>query len=54
MDDVGALAEEFFALAIDPYPRKGGAALDPVEKEDEKDEHFGPLHEKLKSLREKS
>ena len=25
--DVGALAEEFFALAIDPYPRKQGAEL---------------------------
>lgn len=25
--DVGALAEEFFALAIDPYPRKAGAEL---------------------------
>ena len=26
--DVGALAEEFFGLAIDPYPRKPGAVLD--------------------------
>jgi hypothetical protein len=52
--DVGALAEEFFALAIDPYPRKQGASLDAVETEVEKDEHFGPLHEKLKSLRQKS
>lgn len=26
--DVGALAEEFFGLAIDPYPRKAGATLD--------------------------
>ncbi len=25
--DVGALAEEFFGLAIDPYPRKPGAAV---------------------------
>jgi hypothetical protein len=25
--DVGALAEEFFGLAIDPYPRKQGAEL---------------------------
>ena len=25
--DVGALAEEFFALAIDPYPRKPGVDL---------------------------
>lgn len=26
--DVGALAEEFFGLAIDPYPRKPGAVLE--------------------------
>jgi hypothetical protein len=26
--DLGALAEEFFALGIDPYPRKPGVALD--------------------------
>ena len=25
--DVGALVEEFFALGIDPYPRKAGATL---------------------------
>ncbi len=28
MIDAGALAEEFFGLAIDPYPRKPGAALE--------------------------
>ena len=28
--DVGALAEEYFGLAIDPYPRKKGVALDPT------------------------
>ena len=28
--DVGALAEEFFGLAIDPYPRKDGVALAPA------------------------
>jgi hypothetical protein len=27
MVDVGALAEQFFGLAIDPYPRKAGASL---------------------------
>ena len=26
--DVGALAEEFFGLAIDPYPRKQGVSLE--------------------------
>lgn len=36
--DVGALAEQFFGLAIDPYPRKPGVSLDtggdePVESE---------------------
>lgn len=41
--DVGALAEEFFGLAIDPYPRKTGAAVaaagddvEPVESEFQK------------------
>jgi uncharacterized metal-binding protein YceD (DUF177 family) len=28
MIDVGAVAEEFFGLAIDPYPRKPGAVLE--------------------------
>lgn len=52
--DVGALAEEFFGLAIDPYPRKGGVSLDAAVTGEEPDDHLGPLHEKLKSLREKS
>jgi hypothetical protein len=52
--DVGALAEEFFALAIDPYPRKEGVSIEPAEAEAGPDDNFGPLHEKLKSLREKS
>jgi hypothetical protein len=52
--DVGALAEEFFGLAIDPYPRKEGAVLDADAGPDVEDEHFGPLHEKLKALRQKS
>ena len=26
--DIGALAAEFFALGLDPYPRKPGAAFD--------------------------
>ncbi len=41
--DVGALAEEFFGLAIDPYPRKSGVSvaaagdeLEPVESEFQK------------------
>jgi len=27
--DLGALAAEFFALGLDPYPRKPGVAFDP-------------------------
>ncbi|WP_395447291.1 YceD family protein [Aminobacter sp. UC22_36] len=42
--DVGALAEEFFGLAIDPYPRKTGVAvvstddddIEPIESEFQK------------------
>jgi hypothetical protein len=51
--DVGALAEELFALAIDPNPRKEGVSLDPVDAPTEPEEG-GPLYEKLKSLRPKS
>jgi uncharacterized metal-binding protein YceD (DUF177 family) len=36
--DVGALAEEYFVLAIDPYPRAPGAVL-PAEAVDTQDEH---------------
>jgi hypothetical protein len=49
--DVGALAEQFFGLAIDPYPRKQGASLDagggvePAENE---------FQQKLRSLLGKS
>lgn len=32
--DVGALAEEFFGLGIDPYPRKKGAAMTAATDED--------------------
>lgn len=48
--DVGRLAEEFFALGIDPYPRKAGAALDGA---DEAAEKRGPLHDKLAELKKK-
>lgn len=51
--DVGALAEEFFGLAIDPYPRKPGAthaaAPDPEPEPAE-----GPLQAKLRLLTRKS
>jgi hypothetical protein len=52
--DVGALAEEFFALAINPYPRKEGVELDPGATGDAEPEPLGPLHEKLKALRRNS
>ena len=49
--DVGALAEEFFALGIDPYPRKEGAQAPSGDEEEE--ERRGPLAEKLEALRKK-
>lgn len=52
--DVGALAEEFFGLAIDPYPRKEGASLPVVGDEVEIAEEGNVLRDKLKSLLQKS
>ena len=52
--DVGALAEEFFGLAIDPYPRKEGVSLDAVVAPEDSGEIHGPLHELLSSLKQKS
>lgn len=49
--DVGALAEEFFGLAIDPYPRKTGAEISPAL--DQEAESDGPLQQKLRLLRAK-
>lgn len=49
--DVGALAEEFFALAIDPYPRRQGAEADSTVEEGET---LGPLAEKLALLRSRT
>lgn len=48
--DVGRLAEEFFALGVDPYPRKAGAALDDARSDGER---RGPLHDKLAELKKK-
>jgi len=45
--DAGALAEEFFALAIDPYPRKPGAALKAAGGEGTA---TGPLQDQLDAL----
>jgi hypothetical protein len=49
--DVGALAEQFFGLAIDPYPRRPGASLDAGSGGDVAESEF---QRKLKSLLGKS
>jgi len=50
--DVGALAEEFFGLGIDPYPRKADATVEgPGETDGAPD---GPLQQKLRKLTGKS
>lgn len=49
--DVGAMAEEFFTLGIDPYPRKAGAEI--VQSAADDAEERGPLFEKLEALRKK-
>lgn len=51
--DVGALAEEFFGLGIDPYPRKAGALVE-AQGEAEAEAGEGPLQEKLRQLKLKS
>lgn len=50
--DVGALAEEFFGLGIDPYPRKAGAQVASA-PEAEPAAPEGPLQEKLRRLMRK-
>ncbi len=52
--DVGALAEEFFGLGIDPYPRKPGAELQAGNGGQGTGEASGPLQEKLRKLTQKS
>lgn len=41
--DLGALATEFLALGIDPYPRKEGVVFEAVEKKDPADHPFAAL-----------
>jgi len=43
MIDIGAVAEEFFELAVDPYPRKEGAAFSPTSKMQEQDAPVSPF-----------
>lgn len=50
MIDVGALAEEFFALGIDPYPRKPDAVLEQPGGKDPEESPFA----KLQSLKRES
>lgn len=54
MIDVGALAEEFFSLGIDPYPRKSGATLTVGSEDGTSSQPEGPLQEKLRQLTRKS
>lgn len=49
--DVGALAEQFFGLAIDPYPRKPGASLAAAGDAESEESEF---QQKLRSLLGKS
>ncbi|WP_027143590.1 DUF177 domain-containing protein [Mesorhizobium sp. WSM3626] len=49
--DVGALAEQFFGLAIDPYPRKPGASLGAGDDTGSAENEF---QQKLRSLLGKS
>jgi hypothetical protein len=48
--DVGQVAEEFFALELDPYPRKAGAQWSAAPEGPEPD---GPLQQKLKALKDR-
>lgn len=52
--DVGALAEEYFGLAIDPYPRKRGALLEAKTVETVEEPVEGELQRKLRALIDKS
>jgi hypothetical protein len=48
--DLGALASEFFALGLDPYPRKPGAVLDEERTNSEPtDSPFAALGQRDKS-----
>jgi hypothetical protein len=48
--DVGQVTEEFFALELDPYPRKPGATF---AARDEAPEPDGPLQQKLRALKDR-
>lgn len=48
--DIGALAEEFFGLGIDPYPRKQGALPPSLELSGAEEAEEGELQKKLRKL----
>lgn len=50
--DVGALGEEFFGLAIDPYPRKSDASADVLPREGASEPEPNELRRKLAALLE--
>jgi uncharacterized metal-binding protein YceD (DUF177 family) len=50
--DVGQVAEEFFELGIDPYPKKPGAELPPVSEADLEPAKVSPFA-KLAALKQK-
>jgi hypothetical protein len=52
--DVGHLAEEYFGLAIDPYPRKKGVSLSQDTDEAGEEPVEGELQKKLRALIDKS
>jgi uncharacterized metal-binding protein YceD (DUF177 family) len=49
--DLGTLAAEFMALALDPYPRKPGAVFEPSDKDAPNDSPFGALADLDKTKR---
>jgi hypothetical protein len=46
--DLGALAAEFFALGLDPYPRKPGATFERRTKSEETDSPFSALRQRTR------
>ena len=48
--DLGALAAEFFALGLDPYPRKPGVAFDAARRGRGRDSPFAALAKPKKRI----
>ena len=45
--DIGALAAEFFALGLDPYPRKPGVTFEPPKDDAEEPSPFAALRGRI-------